>query len=506
MSEIILEMRNVTKTFPGVVALDKVTFDLRKGEILAICGENGAGKSTLMKILSGSYPAGTYEGEIFFDGEKAELVNVAAAEALGIEMVYQELNMMPEANVAENLFVGNLPGGKIFVDFEKLYADTEELLSRLSLKISPKTTARELNSGQLQLLAIMRAYIKNPRILVLDEPTSALTVQEMEILFRLLDELQKKGVSCIYISHKLDEVFRISNRVLTLRDGQTISCHDICDVTENMLIEEMVGRKVENLYPKNEVAIGQEVLRVENLVVPHPSIKGRNIVDHVSFTLKKGEILGIGGLVGAGRSEILGGIFGQLTKGVTKEVYVEGKRVEILDPQDAIQAGIGFVTEERKKSGFVWTMSIRENLTLANLKRLAGRIFIDRTKEARLAQVYYDRMKIKAPSLETEVNTLSGGNQQKVVVGKWLVNSPKILFMDEPTKGIDVGAKAEIYRLMGELTENGVSIVMVSSDMPELVSMSDRCLVVCDGRITRELTGDDITQDAVLKSSIRNAG
>ena len=506
MSEIILEMRNVTKTFPGVVALDKVSFDLRKGEILAICGENGAGKSTLMKILSGSYPAGTYEGEIFFDGEKAELVNVAAAEALGIEMVYQELNMMPEANVAENLFVGNLPGGKIFVDFEKLYADTEDMLSRLSLKISPRTIARELNSGQLQLLAIMRAYIKNPRILVLDEPTSALTVQEMEILFCLLDELQKKGVSCIYISHKLDEVFRISNRVLTLRDGQTISCHDICDVTENMLIEEMVGRKVENLYPKNEVAIGQEVLRVEDLVVPHPSIKGRNIVDHVSFTLKKGEILGIGGLVGAGRSEILGGIFGQLTKGVTKEVYVEGKRVEILDPQDAIQAGIGFVTEERKKSGFVWTMSIRENLTLANLKRLAGRIFIDRTKEAGLAQVYYDRMKIKAPSLETGVNTLSGGNQQKVVVGKWLVNSPKILFMDEPTKGIDVGAKAEIYRLMGELTENGVSIVMVSSDMPELVSMSDRCLVVCDGRITGELTGDDITQDAVLKSSIRNAG
>lgn len=506
MSDIILEMKHVTKTFPGVKALDRVTFDLRKGEILAICGENGAGKSTLMKILSGSYPAGTYEGEIFFDGQKANLVNVAAAEALGIEMVYQELNMMPEASVAENLFVGSLPGGKLFVDFKKLYEDTERLLARLSLDILPKTPARELNSGQLQLLAIMRAYIKNPRILVLDEPTSALTVQEMEILFDLLDELQKKGVSCIYISHKLDEVFRISNRVLVLRDGQTISCHETGEVTENMLIEEMVGRKVENLYPKNEIEIGGEVLRVEDLTVPHPSIAGRNIVDHVSFSLKKGEILGIGGLVGAGRSEILGGIFGQLTKGVTKKIYVEGSEVTIQKPQDAIAAGIGFVTEERKKSGFVWTMSIRENLTLASLKRLAGKVFIDRAGEAKLAQIYYDRMKIKAPSLETQVNTLSGGNQQKVVVGKWLANTPKILFMDEPTKGIDVGAKAEIYRLMGELTKAGVSIIMVSSDMPELVSMSDRCLVICEGRITGELTGDGITQDAVLKASIRNAG
>lgn len=505
MDDYILEMKHVVKKFPGVVALKDVNLKLKKGEILGICGENGAGKSTLMKILSGSYPHGSYEGEIRINGMPVKFSGVRDAEQCGIEMVFQEINMVLSSSVAENLYLGNLPGKNGFVDYKKLYQDTKQILDYVRIAVNPKELASHLNSGQMQMIALMRAYIKNPTILVLDEPTSALTNVEVDRLMDILRELKEKGVSCIYISHKLEEVFEICDRIMVLRDGETISCRDIEEIQEKRLIEEMVGRKVENLYPKVKVKIGDEVLKIEDLTVPHPTIKGRNIVENLSFSLKKGEILGIGGLVGAGRSEILEAIFGQITKGVKKKVYIKGKEVIIKNPADAIEAGIGFVTEERKLNGFVWMLSIKDNMYLASNKDIPTRfrMLIDKKREKENAQKIFERLRIKAPSIMTKVNNLSGGNQQKVVLSKWLMKNPAILFVDEPTKGVDVGAKAEIYKLMGELVENGISIIMVSSDMPELIGISDRVLVISGGRITGEFSKDEISDTAIMQAAIK---
>ena len=506
MSELLLEMKNVVKEFPGVKALNNVNMQLHKGEILGICGENGAGKSTLMKVLSGSYPAGTYEGEILIDGKPAVFNHVSDAQNAGIEMIYQEVNVMLDGSIAENIFVGNLPmKNKFVVDYKKLYADTTELLKMVKMdNLSPKMHVRPLNSGQMQMISLLRAYVKHPRVLVLDEPTSALSDNETNILMEILDNLRKEGVSSIYISHKLDEIYRICDQVMVMRDGQTISSRSIKDVKEDTLVEEMVGRKVEHLYPKTDVKIGEEVFRVEHLSVPHPTIPGKNIINDISFNLKKGEILGIGGLVGAGRSEALGAIFGQYNKGVTKEVYIDGKQVEIHKPADAIKAGIGFLTEERKLTGIIAPMSIRENISLASLPRLTHNGIIDKKMEKEGTQKIFDELRIKAPSLETKIFTLSGGNQQKVILGRWLYNDPYILFVDEPTKGIDVGTKADFYQLMGEMVKKGVSIVMVSSDMPELMSMSDRVLVFSGGRITAELHKEkgEISETAIMKAAI----
>lgn len=500
-----MEMKNVVKKFPGVVALKHIDLQLKAGEILGICGENGAGKSTLMKILSGSYPYGTYEGDMYVDGRLVRFKDVRAAEACGIEMIFQEINMVLSSSVAENLYLGNLPGKGKFVDFKKLYDDTQKILDYVYVDAKPTDPASRLNSGQMQMIALMRACIKNPKILVLDEPTSALTNKEVSQLMNILRELKAKGVSCIYISHKLEEIYEICERVMVLRDGESISCHDVSQVQENTLIEEMVGRKVENLYPKAHVEIGEEVMRVEHLTVPHLMIKGKNIVNDISFALRRGEILGIGGLVGAGRSEILGAVFGQLTKGVSKTIFVEGKEIKVKSPADAIHAGIGFVTEERKLNGFVWMLSIKDNMFLASLDELPVKFrwIIDRRGETCKAQKVFDQLQIKAPSLSTKVNNLSGGNQQKVVLSKWLIKPPKILFVDEPTKGVDVGAKAEIYKLMGELVEKGISIVMVSSDMPELISISDRVLVISSGKITGEFTKEKISEENIMAAAIK---
>lgn len=505
MSDVVLEMKHVTKRFPGVIALKDVTISLKKGEVMAICGENGAGKSTLMRVLSGSYSYKEYEGEILVNGQKQQFIGIHDAENCGIEMVYQELNMNLVGSVAENLYVGNLPGSGPFVDWKKLYADTSEVLKRISLdNIDPRTPAGSLNSGQLQMLAIMRAVIKQPKIMVLDEPTSALSNNETDILFKLVRQLRSEGVSIVFITHKLDEVYALADRVTVMRDGAFISVDEISDVDSNQLVERMVGRKIENQYPKVKAEIGEEVLRVEGLSVPHPSIKDRNIVENISFSLHKGEILGLGGLVGTGRSESIGAVFGQITEGVKKKVFVNGKEVQINKPGDAIKAGMGFLTEERRKSGLVPVFSICYNLTLCILDKLPGGKFIKKKLEVEEAKGVFNRLRIKAPSLNTQVVNLSGGNQQKVILGKWLLDNPNILFLDEPTKGIDVGAKAEIYTIMCELAAQGVAIVLISSDMSELVSMSDRCLVLSNGHITGEFTGDEITQKNVMKAAIAN--
>lgn len=500
-NEMILEMKHVTKRFPGVVALDDVSFRVRPGEIHAICGENGAGKSTLMKVLSGSYNNKEYEGEIWTEGQKRIFTSVADAKACGIEMVYQELNMMLDISVAENIFVGNLPG-KGFVDKKRLYADTQEILDRINLPISPKSIARSLNSGQMQMLAIMRAIANKPKIMVLDEPTTALTDTEVTLLFTFLEKLRKEGVSCLLITHKLEEIFRICDRVTVMRDGHVISTGDVKDYTYDKLVEEMIGRKIENMYPEKTTQIGEEILRVEGLTIPSAADARKNIVENICFELHRGEIFGIGGLVGAGRSEILGAIFGRLTDNVRKHIYINGKEVAINTPKDAIRAGIGFVTEERKTSGIIKTFSILHNLSIASLRDIPYRVLINKKQEKKSAEVIFNRLRVKAPSINTMIVNLSGGNQQKVVLGKWLMKNPQILLIDEPTKGVDVGSKAEIYAILRELTAAGVSIVMVSSDMPELVSMSDRCMVISNGKITGEFSGKNITQENIMRAAI----
>lgn len=503
MGDTILEMKHVTKKFPGVIALNDVSIDVKKGEILGIVGENGAGKSTLMKVLSASYTNKEYEGEIWINGVKQNFQSVSDAKKVGIEMVYQEVNAMYDASIAENIYVGNLPG-KGLIDYQKLYADTQNLLDQLGMEVSPKTLAKVLNSGQLQLMSIVRAMAMKPKIMVLDEPTTALTDLEVDILMKFLEKLRSDGVSCIYISHKLEEIFRICNRVTIIRDGNVIVSGDIKEFTYDTLVEGMIGRKVENMMTKSKHTFGENVLEVNNLIVPHPTIDNRNIVDGISFNLRKGEILGIGGLVGAGRSETLGAIFGQITKGVKKDITIDGRKVTISSPMDAIKQGIGFVTEERKLTGFIQTMTIKENLSLIALADLPKRLFIDRKVEEKKASDIFERMRVKAPSMNTLVENLSGGNQQKVVLGKWLMKNPNILFIDEPTKGIDIGAKAEFYKMMDELSKAGVSIVMVSSDMLELISMSDRVIVINNGKITGEFTSGEVTQTNIMKAAISN--
>lgn len=502
MADKILEMRNVTKTFPGVKALSEVSIDVAAGEVLGIVGENGAGKSTLMKVLSGSYPYGSYEGDILFNGEKVEFRSIKDAQNLGIEMVYQELNMILDLTVAENLFVGNLPIEKGKLNYKTLFSNAQKLLDIAGLKFSPKMMVRKLNSGQMQLLSILRAYAKNPKVMVLDEPSTALTDDEVETLMKLINEMRDNKVAILYISHKMAEIYRVCDRVTVIRDGHTISTRGIKEIEESILIEEMVGRKVDNLYPKEKVEIGEEVFRVEHLSVAHPNIQNRNIVTDIGFSLRKGEILGIGGLVGAGRSESLGAIFGQYSKGVSKQVFINGKKVEIKRPLDAIRNGIGFVTEERKTNGLIHMLSIKENLSVASLRRFSKNLIMRKAPEDADCKEQYDSLKIKAPSLNTKVFTLSGGNQQKVILGKWLMNRPQILFVDEPTKGIDVGTKADFYKIMNALVRKGVSIVMVSSDMPELLAMSDRVLVIADGKITAELEGSHINETEVMKAAI----
>lgn len=502
MNEVILEMKHVTKKFPGVIALNDVSIDLRKGEILGIVGENGAGKSTLMKVLSGTYTSKEYEGEVWIEGKKQEFNSVADGRSTGVAMIYQEVNAFMDATIAENIFVGNQPGN-LFVDYKTMYAETQKLLDMVGIEATPKTIVRKLNAGQLQMLAILRGMSTNPKILVFDEPTTALTDKEVDVLMSFLDNLRSQGISCIYISHKLDEIYHICDRVTVIRDGNVIETRDTKDWSNrDELIQAMIGRKIENMYVKTPRKIGAPVLEVEDLVVPHPTIKNRNIVNHVSFQLRKGEILGIGGLVGAGRSEILEAIFGKTTDGVTKKIRINGKEVNITSPEVAIANGLGFVTEERKLTGFVHTMNILHNISLPSLPYIPGKLFVDTKAEKEQVMKQFTDLRVKAPSVQSMVINLSGGNQQKVILGKWLMKNPQILLIDEPTKGIDVGTKADFYKILDDLANAGMSIILVSSDMPELVSVSDRVLVMSSGNMTGELNGSDINQANVMKLAI----
>jgi len=499
LNDKILEMKCISKSFPGVRALADVNIDLQRGEILAICGENGAGKSTLMNILSGSYAEGDFSGEIWIDGHPIKFQSTSDAKKVGIEMIYQEISLHLDLSVAENLLLGTLPNTRFgFIDWQRIRKEAREALSLVGLNVDVATTVRRLSTSQQQLLTIARALIRNPKILVLDEPTSALTESETQNLLSLIRGLRDQGISCIYISHKLEEVFTVADRVVVLRDGRLISTNERGCCSRNQVVEDMVGRRIENLFPKETVEIGAEVLRVEDLSVPHPFTSRKKILDGVSFSVRKGEILGIAGLVGSGRSELLGAIFREITEGVRGRMYLEGKEVHFASPGSAKRNGLGLLTENRKRSGLVGTMDIAGNISLASLQQILRGTFISHSKERDLAESYSQKLSIRAPSIATNVMRLSGGNQQKVVLAKWLCTRPKVLLLDEPTRGIDVGAKVDIYRLMTDLAKEGVAIVLVTSEMPELIAMSDRLIVLSNGKIRKEIAGGNVTQEEIM--------
>jgi D-xylose transport system ATP-binding protein len=497
----LLEMKNIVKEFPGVRALDGVSFTLEEGEFHALVGENGAGKSTLMKVLSGVYPYGTYEGEILVNGETRSFTGIRDSEQAGIAIVFQELSLVKELTVGENIFLGREPARLGIVNWSELYHRASKLLSDLNLPIDPSLEVGTLGIGQQQLVEIAKALSQNGRILVLDEPTAALTESEVETLFGILRKLTARGVGIIYISHKLDEVFAMADRITVLRDGKTVGTHAAAELTKDKVISAMVGRDVGDIFPKTDHELGETALDVKGLTVFSTDETHRKLVDDVSFSVQKGEVLGIAGLMGSGRTETLMAIFGAAPNESSREVYVEGKRVNITSPSDAIEHGVGFVTEDRKRYGLILEQTILDNVTLAGLKKISGAFLTHRTRETLAANGPMRSLRIKANSPLTVTGTLSGGNQQKVVLGKWLLTHPKVLFLDEPTRGIDVGAKQEIYAEINKLAKEGLAIVLVSSELPEVLGLSDRVLVLRDGKVAGEFTRTEASPERVMAAA-----
>jgi D-xylose transport system ATP-binding protein len=500
-----LEMRAITKTFPGVKALDGVTLDLHPGEVHALVGENGAGKSTLMKILGGVYPYPQYGGEIRINGAVQQFSGIRDAEAAGVAVIFQELSLVKEMTIAENIFLGREPRRFGIVQWDELYSQAQKLLTELRLPLDPQRPIGSLGIGQQQLVEIAKALSHKARILVLDEPTAALTESEVETLYGILENLRAAGVGMIYISHKLDEVFHISDRITVLRDGRTVGT-DVAEAwTESSVIARMVGREVGDIFPKVDHAQGEVVLETRNISVEDPDLPGKKLVNNVSFAVRQGEVLGIAGLMGAGRSDLLMGIFGAHPGRSTGEILIDGKRIHISSPSDAIKHGIGFVTEDRKRYGLVLDQTILNNMTLAGLQMLSGRFMTNIDVEAAAGNRSMKELRVKANSVFTIAGTLSGGNQQKVVLAKWLLTKPRVLFLDEPTRGIDVGAKQEIYLQINALAKAGLAIVLVSSELPEVLGLSDRILVLHEGRVTGEFTRAEATPEKVMACATRRA-
>ncbi|SDZ16739.1 xylose ABC transporter ATP-binding protein [Thermoactinomyces sp. DSM 45892] len=499
---IALEMKQITKEFPGVKALDRVTFQVKKGEIHALCGENGAGKSTLMKVLSGVYPYGSYEGSIEIEGTEQTFRSIKDAEKAGVAIIYQELALVKEMSVTENLFLGKEHAKFGVIDAHRQHLETAYWLEQVGLSsIHPETVTGTLGIGQQQLVEIAKALSKDAKILILDEPTAALTEKEVEILLDILRKFRERGVSCIYISHKLNEVFSISDSITILRDGKTIATKSIDEVNEDQVISLMVGRELKDRFPREASTPGDIVLELANYSVTDRKDPNKKIIRDVSFQLRKGEIVGIAGLMGSGRTELAMSLFGALDGRSSGTVKIEGKPVMIKQPEHAIAHGIALVTEDRKRTGLVLERSIQDNITLPSLKQVSSWTGINSSKEVSHAMSYFQKLGVKAPSLETVVGTLSGGNQQKVVLGKWLMTKPKVLILDEPTRGVDVGAKYEIYQIMNELVREGVSILMISSELPEVLGMSHRILVMAEGSITAKWKAEEATQERIMTAA-----
>ncbi len=497
----LLEMKAIVKEFPGVKALDGVSFTLEAGEFHALVGENGAGKSTLMKVLSGVYPAGDYAGTILIDDRPQHFRGIRDSENAGVAIIFQELSLVKELTVGENIFLGQEPSRFGVIDWSELYHRASKLLQDLNLPIDPRVPVGMLGIGQQQLVEIAKALSKQARILVLDEPTAALTESEVETLFAILKKLKSDGVGMIYISHKLGEVFELSDRITVLRDGQTVATHVAAELNKEKVIQLMVGREVGDIFPKVEHQVGELALEVRNLTAYSVDDPHKKVVDGVSFSVRKGEVLGIAGLMGAGRTEVLMSIFGAWRGDFSREILIEGRRVQINSPSQAIRHGIGFVTEDRKRFGLILEQTIADNMTLAALRSISGPIFTNRARELKAARLPMTSLRIKANSPLVITGTLSGGNQQKVVLGKWLLIDPKVLFLDEPTRGIDVGAKQEIYAEINKLAKNGMAIVLVSSELPEVLGLSDRILVLHEGRVTGEFTRLEATPEKVMMAA-----
>ena len=494
----LLKMVDIVKSFPGVRALDGVSFDLERGEIHALVGENGAGKSTLMKILGGVYPHPHYGGEILIDGNLKQFSGVRDAEHANIAVIYQELSLVREMTVGENIFLGREPRKLGVILWDELYRRARALLADLHLAIDPHTPIRNLGIGQQQLVEIAKALSQDARILVLDEPTAALTDGEVKTLFGILNKLRARGVGMIYISHKLGEVFRISDRITVLRDGKTVGTKATNEWTEPEIISRMVGREVGDIFPVIDHAHGEVVFAVEEFSVNDPVVTGKKLVDRVSFAVRRGEVLGIAGLMGAGRSDLLMGIFGAHAGRVSGGIKLDGRHLQISNPAQAIRHRIGFVTEDRKRFGLILDQTILNNMTLAGLRKISGRFLTRVDAESAAGEQAMKDLHIKANSVFTIAGTLSGGNQQKVVLAKWLLTNPRVLFLDEPTRGIDVGAKQEIYAQINKLAKSGLAIVLVSSELPEVLGLSDRIIVLHEGRVTGEFSRAEATPEGVM--------
>ena len=493
-----LQMQNIAKSFPGVRAVDGVSFDLHKGEVHALVGENGAGKSTLMKILGGVYPYPEYEGQILIEGKEQRFSGVRDAETAGIAVIFQELSLVQDMSVAENIFLGREPRKWGVIRREELYRRARHLLDDLHLSIDPHVHVRNLGIGQQQLVEIAKALSHEAAILVLDEPTAALTDAEVDTFFVILNKLRARGVAMVYISHKLDEVFRISDRITVLRDGRTVGTDQTRNWNEAQVIARMVGREVGDIFPTVDHVQGDFIFEARNITVRDPVVPGKKLVDDVSFSVRRGEVLGIAGLMGAGRSDLLMGIFGAHPGRTSGEILLEGKPVQIKSPAAAIKHGIGFVTEDRKRFGLVLDQTILNNMTLAGLRRISGRFITSIDAEAAAGERSMKELRVKSNSVFTIAGTLSGGNQQKVVLAKWLLTNPRVLFLDEPTRGIDVGAKQEIYAQINKLARSGLAIILVSSELPEVLGLSDRVLVLHEGRVTGEFTRATASPEGVM--------
>lgn len=502
MAKVILEMKSITKTFPGVKALDNVNLAVEEGEIHALVGENGAGKSTLMNVLSGVYPFGTYEGDIVYNGEVCRFQKIKDSEEKGIVIIHQELALVPQMTIGENMFLGNEKKGKIGIDWNETHAEATKYLRMVGLSESSRTLIKDIGTGKQQLVEIAKALAKKAKLLILDEPTSSLNETDSKALLDLMLEFKKQGMTMIIITHKLNEVVYVADKITVVRDGSTVEtmdCHSM-KIDEDRIIKGMVGREITDRFPKRHgVEIGSVNLEVKNWVVRHPLYTERTVVDHVNMNVKKGEVVGIYGLMGAGRTELAMSIFGRsYGTGISGMLSVKGEQKFLKSPREAIDAGIAYVTEDRKGNGLVLTNSIKINTSLANMKGVSNKGIIDGDKEYAVAVDYKEKLRTKTPSVEQNVGNLSGGNQQKVLLAKWMFASPEVLILDEPTRGIDVGAKYEIYCIINQLAAEGKSVIMISSELPEVLGMSDRIYVLNEGRVVGEFGKGEATQEKIM--------
>ena len=499
MSEAILRMRGISKTFPGVKALSDVNLEVLRGEIHAICGENGAGKSTLMKVLSGVYPHGDYDGEISFEGEECRFAGIRDSEKRGIVIIHQELALAPNLSIAENIFLGNERSRRGMIDWNRTNAAAADLLRRVGLRENPVTQVIDLGVGKQQLVEIAKALSKEVRLLILDEPTAALNDDDSAHLLGLLRGLRDEGITCVIISHKLNEVLDIADRVTILRDGKTITTLPSEGLTEDKIISGMVGRDLDNRFPPHEPTIGEEILRVENWTVHSPTQHGRVLVHDANINLRRGEIVGLAGLMGAGRTELAMSIFGRAYgTGISGRLFKDGKEIKLRSVREAIEHGIAYATEDRKRYGLNLIEDIKRNISASALGKLARRGWVDDNEEYKVADEYRKSMNIKAPSVMSVTGKLSGGNQQKVVLSKWIFTDPDVLILDEPTRGIDVGAKYEIYTIINRLADHGKAVLVISSELPELLGLCDRIYTLSAGRITGEVPRAEATQEGLM--------